>query len=951
MAVLGPNVSGNMNGHNNIHSQLTKSLERILEDAYLSGELKLNGRKLREFPKPVKFDLSDTVVADLSKNRFSEVPDEVTTYVYLEKLLLSQNIIRSVPETVGGLQSLTYLDLSSNQLTELPREVCQMPLQVLLVPDNLLATLPKEIGKMSSLAELDASNNRLTQVPMTLGDCAGLRALDLSNNQLGLLPLQITYLRLEHLDVSCNCISSLPLELRNMTTLVTLNLDNNPLVSPPTTVCMRGRVHIFKYLDNMANKDSLPAHRRVDETRRSAKHTSYISNTPVQSSAHQITSGNATIDCLRHKPRHVIDSGYCTDGMEKRWSNDAAGEAGGGGGSGRSTPSTPSTLSPGAALSRAQSLSSESPLAPLTPLLTGLRISPEGNISNGDDKTKLAHQQTYRQYKEALRQQRQQDIYRPRTDQPSPELDSAPQSQNQSPVHFQRTSAPHSPVNGYSNVSPSLYNRSVSSNSTTSNSSNTSQAPNSPLLHSTPRRFQNQNGNNEKQEEQNKRPVQKVVPSRNVNKMYSSVNGNVDFNGRVNGQTEAYIKPTSPTKSPTNTLGYNSIGMKSNIPRQTNGGEGAKLLTTTVSYLKGAAPKPAGKMAWNKDAPVDKLSFTMKREFDKQKEESELLEQLRTIIESRLKMSLPEQLAPVLADGVVLCHLANHVRPRAVASVHVPSPAQPKLTMARCRRNVDNFLEACRKIGVEEELICSPADILMYSEREGDASIVPLACTVTALLTHATPYTSPKDIHNDPRYHNYAQTHALGPYEVTEAAEVTEADETSTEVNYYQRQLQRYSDDRYINNFNNMADYANNYTIDESEEFHLNYENNNDSVESINYSPVYGTNEGLRNRASYYQNNRIQFVTPFCKENALLKCDNFEIFDTDEVDFPLETSNEDHQVRYDRDKLNLVLQNNINTEMKPFVETDKEREHRLLVTWLCLGTFFVSAILLIIFPL
>lgn len=63
MAVLRPSVSVNMNGHNNIHSQLTKSLERILEDAYLSGELKLSGRKLREFPKPVKFDLSDTVVA------------------------------------------------------------------------------------------------------------------------------------------------------------------------------------------------------------------------------------------------------------------------------------------------------------------------------------------------------------------------------------------------------------------------------------------------------------------------------------------------------------------------------------------------------------------------------------------------------------------------------------------------------------------------------------------------------------------------------------------------------------------------------------------------------------------------------------------------------------------------------------------------------------------------
>ncbi|KAL0848920.1 hypothetical protein ABMA28_013319 [Loxostege sticticalis] len=910
MAVLGPCVSVNMNGHNNIHSQLTKSLERILEDAYLSGELKLSGRKLRDFPKPVKYDLSDTVVADLSKNRFSEVPDEVTTYVFLEKLLLSQNIIRSVPCAVGGLQSLTYLDLSSNQLTELPREVCQMPLQVLLVPDNLLSTLPKEIGKMTTLAELDASNNRLTQVPMTLGDCAGLRALDLSHNQLGLLPLQITYLRLEHLDVSCNCISSLPLELRNMTTLVTLNLDNNPLVSPPTTICMRGRVHIFKYLENMANKDNLPAHKRVEETRRSAKHSSYINNSPNQSTTHQITSGNATIDCLRHKPRHVVDSGYSTDGVDKRWSNEGGGEAGGGG-SGRSTPSTPSTLSPGAALSRAQSLSSETPLAPLTPLLSG-------------------------QYKEALRQQRQQDVYRPRTDQPSPELDSSPQSLNQSPVHAK--SSPHSPVNGYSNVSPSFYTRSISSNaSISSTSSNTSQVPNSPLLHSTPRRFQNQNGNSEKEE--NKRPVQKVVPSRNVNKMYSSVNGNVDYN-RVNGQAD-YIKPTSPTKSPTSSLGYNSIG-KSSIPRVN--GEGARLLTTSVSYLKGAGPKPAGKMAWNKEAAADKLSFTMKREFDKQKEEEDLLQQLRTIIETRLKMSLPEQLAPVLADGVVLCHLANHVRPRAVASVHVPSPAQPKLTMARCRRNVDNFLEACRKIGVEEEDVCSPEDILGHDPESAAPELAPLARTVLALLAHATPtpplrdqsdiagpYTPPEYHHRDPNYTHYDN-----------------ASVDCVEVNYNKRQLRRYSEERFVSDFN-FSD-GQHYTFDESEEFQLNYENNNtESPQNIHYSPVYGSGDGLRSRGPYYHNNRVQFVQPFYKDRVL-QSDNFEIYDTDEVDFPVGLPQEEDMQRYDRGKMNLDIQDNLNRDLKPETEPN-DNENRLFFTCLCLGTFFVSTILLIMYPL
>lgn len=122
--------------------------------------------------------------------------------------------------------------------------------------------------------------------------------------------------------------------------------------------------------------------------------------------------------------------------------------------------------------------------------------------------------------------------------------------------------------------------------------------------------------------EENKRPVQKVVPSR-VNKSY--VNGNVEY-PRANGdprngdrgQSEAYIKPTSPTKSPTNTL-YN--GVKSSIPRM-NGD--AKLLS--VSYLKGA---PKSKL-WTKEAS-EKLSFTMKREFDKQKEETELLQQLRSV--------------------------------------------------------------------------------------------------------------------------------------------------------------------------------------------------------------------------------------------------------------------------------------------------------------------------------
>jgi hypothetical protein len=43
---------------------LTRSLEKILDECSASGELKLNNRKLKEFPRYYgKFNLSDTTFA------------------------------------------------------------------------------------------------------------------------------------------------------------------------------------------------------------------------------------------------------------------------------------------------------------------------------------------------------------------------------------------------------------------------------------------------------------------------------------------------------------------------------------------------------------------------------------------------------------------------------------------------------------------------------------------------------------------------------------------------------------------------------------------------------------------------------------------------------------------------------------------------------------------------
>ncbi|XP_062547620.1 leucine-rich repeat and calponin homology domain-containing protein isoform X2 [Armigeres subalbatus] len=755
-AVGGINVNGgamNGGGGGHLQSQLTRSLERILEDANLSGELKLSGRKLKDFPKAAgKYNLSDTVIADLSRNRFCELPEDITSLAFLERLLVFHNTIRSIPDTIRGLHSLTYIDLRNNQLAVLPREICFLPLQVLLLSNNRLVTLPDELGRMEELTELDAACNQITHLPPRMGDLRNLRSLTLRNNQLVYLPRDLTCLQLVFLDISSNKIATLPVELRLMSSLVDLELSNNPLTSPPASLCVRGLVHVFKYLETAAAKEEkskcgLDGHATLRRSALSSKNSS-----------------GSLLDGTRNRRAHV-DSGYSTSDGGFDGNGGFAGLLGNDyhGGSGSGT--LEEEFRKGVALLDQQErkkLSNNN----------SNDISPEGDVTpdgiRADEKMRsLGNIQTYREYKEALRQQRSQnDVYRPKEQQAqTPDsggsAGDSPLS-NFSPYNKSLATTPSPSVYSSSNqsspLSPHHTNihklnqinaNSNHNNNNNNNGFNPAGPGSSPLL--SPNRnmvapFEESNSSTSSTP--NKRPVQKVIPSRNITSTYQSsqspthLNGNhagTVSNGKIpipNGTpvktalsnsscTEySYVKPNSPCKASSGILTHNNV--PSSIPKPTSttttvNGSGLpptngshKPLTATVGYVNNAKPgqKTNKTVSWNRDVPTDKLSFTMRREFDKQKEETELIEQLRQIIETRLKMTLPEDIAPALTDGVVLCHLANHVRPRSVGSIHVPSPAVPKLTMARCRRNVDNFLDACRRIGVDEELICSCQDIV-----------------------------------------------------------------------------------------------------------------------------------------------------------------------------------------------------------------------------------------------
>jgi Leucine-rich repeat (LRR) protein len=368
---------------------------------------------------------------DLSKNRFSELPEEVTSFHFLEKLHCYHNAIRYIPDSIVNLQCLMYVDLSRNQLSTLPRELCQLPIkvrcifrprfrvahtfstclgvgvisfssrlpylvlfQILLVSNNYLTQLPDELNRMSQLTELDASCNQLTHLPPRMGDLRSLQSLVLRNNLLLAVPIEVTFLKLARLDLRANRIGSLPIEIRDMATLIELLVEDNPLTSPPASLCRRGRVHIFKYLDNEAARlDRKMGGGGGTLGRRSRKGGTGSSPGPP-----------LLVDRLKHK-RQNVDSGYSTssDGFDKRWSQEMEEK------SWTSTPlltrtetngthsilSTPSTASPAPEINNEEDFDGGKEGYRLSP---GVDACGQYNGNNeAEEKTKPLHQiQTYK---------------------------------------------------------------------------------------------------------------------------------------------------------------------------------------------------------------------------------------------------------------------------------------------------------------------------------------------------------------------------------------------------------------------------------------------------------------------------------------------------------------------------------------------------------------------------
>ncbi|XP_050015702.1 DISP complex protein LRCH3 isoform X7 [Alexandromys fortis] len=675
----------------------SRSVDRALEEAAVTGVLSLSGRKLREFPRgAANHDLTDTTRADLSRNRLSEIPMEACHFVSLESLNLYQNCIRYIPEAILNLQALTFLNISRNQLSTLPVHLCNLPLKVLIASNNKLVSLPEEIGHLRHLTELDVSCNEIQTVPSQIGNLEALRDFNVRRNHLVRLPEELAEVPLIRLDFSCNKVTAIPVCYRNLRHLQVITLENNPLQSPPAQICIKGKIHIFKYLNIQACKiaPDLPDYER-----------------------RPLGFGSCHEE-LYSRPYGALDSGFnSVDSGDKRWSgNEPTDEF----------SDLPLRV---AEITKEQRLRRESQYQENRSSV----VVSNGGVEHDLDQIDYIDSCTTEEEENDVKQHKGLDA-------------NSLSSQFMAYIEQRRISHEGSPVKPVAvrefQKTEDMKRYSHQSRVPAEPSSVLSLPPNhNRLSHSDLELHQRRERSVEctrreaqlaalQYEEEKIRTKQiqrdavldfvKQKASQSPQKQQSPGDGECPLPSRRSQHTDdsALLVSLSGMErvSSVATLPHSSaftplksddrVSVTSSFPTTETG---------RASPLLSSAPDPAD--------PV-----TRQRE-----EELKLIDQLRKHIEYRLKVSLPCDLGAALTDGVVLCHLANHVRPRSVPSIHVPSPAVPKLTMAKCRRNVENFLEACRKIGVPQEQLCLPLHIL---EEKGLSQV---AVTVQALLELAPP--------------------------------------------------------------------------------------------------------------------------------------------------------------------------------------------------------------------
>lgn len=163
-------------------------------DKLKSGQLK--GTKnlvlacaLKEFPRDI-FTLSETLeVLDMTDNHLTTLPDDFNCLKNLRILFLSNNNFTILPSVLAKCPKLSMIGFRNNHINFVEENALPLSTRWLILTDNALESLPNSMGELTLLQKCMLSGNQLKALPKSMGKCHNLELLRISANKLTILPL------------------------------------------------------------------------------------------------------------------------------------------------------------------------------------------------------------------------------------------------------------------------------------------------------------------------------------------------------------------------------------------------------------------------------------------------------------------------------------------------------------------------------------------------------------------------------------------------------------------------------------------------------------------------------------------------------------------------------------------------------------------------------------------
>ena len=201
----------------------------------------------------------------------------------LSILFLSNNHFRELPAVIGACPKLQMVAFKANHMESIHPEALQPQLRWLILTDNVIQKIPDTIGRCKLLQKCMLSGNRIQTLPPTIQNCTNLELIRLASNQLSHPPMTLLQLpNLAWIALSDNpFLNTTEQQLGEETLLsseplkVLHDLDDEMVVSEGEILGQGaggitrkvvhpklGPVAVKTYAGNAMTSDGLPAHER-----------------------------------------------------------------------------------------------------------------------------------------------------------------------------------------------------------------------------------------------------------------------------------------------------------------------------------------------------------------------------------------------------------------------------------------------------------------------------------------------------------------------------------------------------------------------------------------------------------------------------------------------------------------------------------------------------------------